>query len=157
MDAPSPGTLFTTALAGVGLTAVHPRVTVAAVIPAALFLAQRWIRRRVPLADLRTPLLTAVVGGVTGIAQVLGTLSAAGTGRAASVRRLCPAGHRSGGPSGRARPEHPLRLRVAGSDRRRQADPIPGLRGLDQVRGLKLVRRNSPTTIYAVSSQIVGG
>jgi hypothetical protein len=34
---------------------------------------------------------------------------------------------------------------------------IPGLRGLDQVRSLKVVWRNSQTTIYAVSSQIVDG
>ncbi|MFC0546141.1 DUF6541 family protein [Kutzneria chonburiensis] len=84
MDAPSPGTVLTTAIAGVGLTAVHPSVTVAAVIPAAFFLAQRWItRRRVPLADLRTLLLIAVVGGLTGVFQVLGTLSAAGGGGSA--------------------------------------------------------------------------
>lgn len=84
IDAPSPGTVATTAIAGVGLTAVHPSVTVAAVIPAVFFLAQRWItRRRLPLADLRTLLLIAVVGGVTGIFQVLGTLSAAGGGGSA--------------------------------------------------------------------------
>ena len=35
--------------------------------------------------------------------------------------------------------------------------PIPGLRGLDQVKSLKLVWRNSQTEIYAVSSQIVDG
>jgi hypothetical protein len=44
MDAPSPGTVVTTAIAGVGLTAVHPSVTVAAVIPAAFFLAQHGSR-----------------------------------------------------------------------------------------------------------------
>jgi hypothetical protein len=84
LTAPSAGTIITTAVAGVGLTAVHPSVTVAAVIPAAFFLAQRWIKqRRVPLADLRTLLLIAVVGGVTGVFQVLGTLSAAGGGGSA--------------------------------------------------------------------------
>ena len=35
--------------------------------------------------------------------------------------------------------------------------PIPGLRGLDQVKSLKPVWRNSQTVIYAVSSQIVDG
>jgi hypothetical protein len=35
--------------------------------------------------------------------------------------------------------------------------PIPGLRGLDQVRSLTPVWRNSQTAVYAVSSQIVDG
>ncbi|QUQ62793.1 DUF6541 family protein [Kutzneria sp. CA-103260] len=76
---PTSGAIVATALAGVGLTAVHPSVTVAAAIPAVFFLVQRWVTmRRVPLADLRTLLLVAVAGGVTGVFQVLGTLTAAG-------------------------------------------------------------------------------
>ena len=79
LAAPTSGLVVATALAGVGLTAVHPSVTIAAAIPAAFFLAQRWITiRRVPLADLRTLLLVAVIGGVTGVFQVLGILTAAG-------------------------------------------------------------------------------
>lgn len=79
MTAPTSGAIVTTALAGIGLTAVHPSITIAAAIPAALFLAQRWISaRRVPAADLRTLLLVAVVGGVAGVFQVLGVLTATG-------------------------------------------------------------------------------
>ncbi|MFI9381563.1 DUF6541 family protein [Kutzneria sp. NPDC052558] len=79
LAAPTSGAVVATALAGVGLTAVHPSVTVAAAIPAVFFLLQRWITvRRVPLADLRTLLLVAVVGGITGVFQVLGILTAAG-------------------------------------------------------------------------------
>jgi hypothetical protein len=76
---PTSGAIVATAIAGVGLTAVHPSVTVAAAIPAVFFLVQRWFTaRQVSLADLRTLLLVAVVGGVTGVFQVLGTLTAAG-------------------------------------------------------------------------------
>lgn len=79
LAAPASGAVVATAVAGVGLTAVHPSVTIAAGIPAVFFLLQRWITvRRVPLADLRTLLLVAVVGGVTGVFQVLGILTAAG-------------------------------------------------------------------------------
>jgi hypothetical protein len=79
LAAPTSGLVVATALAGVGLTAVHPSVTIAAAVPAAFFLVQRWITiRRVPLADLRTLLLVAVIGGVTGVFQVLGILTAAG-------------------------------------------------------------------------------
>ncbi|MBB5895396.1 DUF6541 family protein [Kutzneria kofuensis] len=79
LTSPTSGTIIATALAGIGLTAVHPSITVAAAIPAALFLAQRWIRaRKVPAADLRTLLLVAVVGGVAGVFQVLGVLTATG-------------------------------------------------------------------------------
>jgi hypothetical protein len=78
LAAPTSGAILATALAGVGLTAVHPSVTIAAAIPAVFFLVQRWITgRRVPLVDLRTLLLVAVVGGVTGVFQVLGVLTAA--------------------------------------------------------------------------------
>ncbi|EWM17781.1 DUF6541 family protein [Kutzneria sp. 744] len=79
LTTPTTGSVIATALAGVGLTAVHPSITIAAAIPAALFLAQRWISaRKVPMTDLRTLLLVAVVGGVTGIFQVLGVLTATG-------------------------------------------------------------------------------
>lgn len=79
LAAPTSGLVVATAPAGVGLTAVHPSVTIAAAVPAAFFLVQRWTTiRRVPLADLRTLLLVAVIGGVTGVFQVLGILTAAG-------------------------------------------------------------------------------
>jgi hypothetical protein len=79
LAAPTSGAIVATAIAGVGLTAVHPSVTVAAAIPAVFFLVQRWFTAgRVSLIDLRTLLLVAVVGGIAGVFQVLGTLTAAG-------------------------------------------------------------------------------
>jgi len=81
LAAPTSGAVIATAIVGAGLTAVHPSVTVAAAIPAVFFLLQRWITvRRVPLRDLRTLLLVAVAGGVTGIFQVLGILTVTGGG-----------------------------------------------------------------------------
>jgi hypothetical protein len=73
---PTVGRIAVTALAVVGLTAVHPSVTIAAVLFAAVFLAQRWLTARRVLADLRTLGVLAVVAGVLGVFQVLGTVTA---------------------------------------------------------------------------------
>lgn len=77
MNVPTVGRIVVAALAIVGLTAVHPSVTIAGVVIVVLFLAQRWVAaRRVPVADLR---ILGVLVGVTcllGVFQVVGTLTA---------------------------------------------------------------------------------
>lgn len=79
LSSPTSGQLAVTAICGVGLTAVHPSVTIAAVIPAVLYLAQRWIKaRRVSLADLRALGLIAVLGLAAGFFQLLGVLMVSG-------------------------------------------------------------------------------
>ncbi|MGW0519860.1 DUF6541 family protein [Crossiella sp. NPDC003009] len=79
LDAPRPALVAVTALALVGLTAIHPSVSIAAAVFGLGLLAQRWLTaRRVPLGELLT-LAVLVAGALAlGIAHVLGTLSAAG-------------------------------------------------------------------------------
>jgi len=77
---PTVGGIAVAALAVVGLTAVHPSVMIAAAIMVGLYLAQRWITaRRVPVTDLWTLGVFAVVTGVLGVFQLLGMVTTAGT------------------------------------------------------------------------------
>lgn len=76
---PTAGRITVAALAVVGLTAVHPSVTISATVLAVLYLAQCWLTaRRVPVADLRVLGVFAGVTCVLGVFQLLGTLTASG-------------------------------------------------------------------------------
>ncbi len=79
LAAPTTGRVTVAALAIVGVTAVHPSVTISAVVIAVPYLAQRWFTaRRVPVADLRVLGVLAGTTLVLGVFQVVGTVTAAG-------------------------------------------------------------------------------